>query len=325
MFRFPAAFIMSAAIALTVTGCGGGSAPPTVPTPVITAAPPPSALALSGTLTATNGGQPLEGATVLVGGASSTSDASGHYSFTFPNGTILSTFTIAGAGLLTRNGYFGSSGSRSVNIDAFLMSSFDQQYFRAIARNGFEEPADLQPLRRWTRAPMIYLRTIDDTGRSILPEVLQQVITIVTQAIPEYSNGRFGIAGIEQGTGTRVGQPGWITIDWTRNAEAICGSASVGVEGGTVLLTYDQPGCSCGSQKIRPRTVKHELGHTMGLWHTGQAADLMSGVPVSECDRNMTARELRYLDYLYRRPVGNTDPDNDPSTAVLLKTAIVVN
>jgi hypothetical protein len=44
----------------------------------------------------------------------------------------------------------------------------------------------------------------------------------------------------------------------------------------------------------------------------------MSGIGVSECDRNMTARELQFLDYLYRRPAGTTDPDHDPSSAVLL-------
>jgi hypothetical protein len=51
----------------------------------------------------------------------------------------------------------------------------------------------------------------------------------------------------------------------------------------------------------------------------------MSGIGVSECDRNMTARELQYLDYLYRRPVGNTDPDNDPSSAAQLTAVRVVN
>ena len=63
----------------------------------------------------------------------------------------------------------------------------------------------------------------------------------------------------------------------------------------------------------------------MGLWHTGQAVDLMSGLGVNECDRNITARELQYLEYIYRRPVGNTSPDNDPSSAALLLPVRVVN
>lgn len=229
---------------------------------------------------------------------------------------------MSGPGLVTRAGSFSGGSSRTLDLEAFALSGFDQAYFRAIARNGFEEPNRLQPLRRWTRAPMIYLRTVDDTGRAILPEVLQQVVVIATNSVPQYTRGRFGVAGIEQGTETRRGQAGWLTIEWTRDASEFCGFANVGQEGGGITLTYDQPGCSCGSQKIRPRTVKHELGHAMGLWHTGQAVDLMSGVGVAECDRNITPRELQYLDYVYSRAVGNTDPDSDPSSVVLLKPVV---
>ena len=281
-------------------------------------------LTLSGTITATNGGHPLPGVTVEAAAISSTTDSAGRYSLSLPAGTLGPRFAITGPGLLMRTGFLSSGGSRTVDLEAFALNGFDHAYFRSIARNGYEQPAMLQPLRRWTRAPMLYIRTVDDTGRSILPEVLQQVASIASSMVPQYTNGRFGVAGIEQGTDTRRGQAGWITVEWTRDATQICGSASVGQEGGTVI-TYDQPGCSCGSQKIRPRTVKHELGHSLGLWHTGQSVDLMSGIAVSECDRNMTARELQYLDYLYRRPVGNTDPDSDPPSAALLTPVRALN
>ena len=314
-------------VTLFVAACGGSSPAqpsPQPPTPV-TPTPPPSGLTLSGTVTATNGGHPLASVTVEAAATSSTTDSSGRYSLSLPAGTQASRFTITGPGLLTHAGFFSSGGSRTVDLEAITLGGFDHGYFRAIARNGFEQPTVLQPLRRWTRAPMLYIRTVDDTGRSILPEVLQQVVSIASSAVPQYTNGRFGVAAIEQGTDTRKGQAGWITIDWTRDATEFCGSANVGQEGGMITLTYDQPGCSCGSQKIRPRTVKHELGHSLGLWHTGQSVDLMSGIGVAECDRNMTARELQYLDYLYRRPVGNTDPDNDPSSGALLRPVRVMN
>lgn len=310
---------MAMAMALLVAGCGGSSPsqptpqPPTPPTP-----PPPQTLTLAGTVTASNGGHALTGVTVEAAAVSSTTDSSGRYSLNLPIGTQGPRFTIAGPGLLTRTGYFGNGGSRTVDLDAFALGGFDQAYFRALLRNGYSSPNALEPLRRWTRAPRIYLQTMDDTGRAILPEVLQQVVSIVSSIVPQYTHGRFGVAGFEQGTETREGLPGWITITWTREATEFCGRATVGAEGGVVELTYDQPGCSCGSQKIRHRTVKHEFGHAMGLWHSGHSADLMSGIGVSECDRNMTARELQYLDYLYRRPVGNTDPDNDPSSATFL-------
>ncbi len=247
-------------VTLFFVACGGSS--PAQPSPrqppTVTPTPPPSALTLSGTVTATNGGHPLAGVTVEAAATSSTTDSSGRYSVSLSPGTQGARFTITGLGLLTRNGFFSSGGSRTVDLEAFALDGFDHGYFCAIARNGYEQPASLQPVRRWTRAPMFYIRTVDDTGRSILPEVLQQVVSIASSAVPQYTNGRFGVAGVEQGTDTRKGQAGWITVEWTRDATQFCGSASVGQEGGTVTLTYDQPGCSCGSQKIRPRTVKHE-------------------------------------------------------------------
>ena len=310
-------------VALFGVACGSSPSQPT-PQPTPTPTPTPG-LTLSGTVTATNGGQALSGVRVEAGSVSSTTDGSGRYALTLPAGAQSPRFTLSGSGFVTRTGFFAAIGSRTVDLDLFAAGGLDQDYFRAILRNGFEQPSALQPLRRWTRAPMIYIRTIDDTGRAILPEVLQQVVSIASSVVPLYTNGRFGVAGFEQGTETRANQAGWITVDWAREANAICGRAHVGFEGGTVTLTYDQPGCSCGSQKIRPRTVKHEFGHAMGLWHSGQGVDLMSGIGVSECDRNMTARELQHLDYLYRRPVGNTDPDNDPSSGALLMPMRVVN
>jgi len=314
-------------LGLCLAACGGSA--PTQPTPQQPPAAPPTStppvMTLSGTVSATNGGRPLAAATVEAATASATTDGSGSYSLTLPAGTTGARFTVSGPGLVTHSGFLSNGGSRIVDLDSFSLDGFDQAYFRAIVRNGYEDPTALQPVRRWTRSPMLYIRTVDDTGRTILPEVVQQVVSIASSVVPMYTGGRLGVAAIEQGTGTRQGQAGWITIDWTRDASEFCGWSHVGLEGGMVTLTYDQPGCSCGSQKIRPRTVKHELGHSMGLWHTGRSQDLMSGIGVTECDRNITARELQYLDYLYRRPVGNTDPDNDPSSAARLLPIRVTN
>jgi hypothetical protein len=104
---------------------------------------------------------------VTSGAISNVTDAGGHYSLSFPVGATFSQFSISGSGLITHNGFFSNGGSRTVDLDVFTLSNFDQAYFRALARNGFEAPGTLQPIRRWTRAPMIHIRTIDDTGRAI--------------------------------------------------------------------------------------------------------------------------------------------------------------
>jgi len=320
--------LQRAFICLTLLTAACGGSPPTQPTAQPPVPTPPAFVqpvaTLTGSVTATNGGGALAGAVVEVGTLSTTTDGAGRYSL--PGGTFGSRFTVSGPGLLTHSGFLATSNaSRAVDLDAFALDRFDQDYFRAIAHNGYEAPTALQPLRRWTRSPMLYVRTIDDSGRAILPEVIQQVVTLASSLVPQYTGGRLGIAAVEQGTGMRQGQAGWITVDWIRDASKICGQAHVGQEGGMVTLTYDQPFCSCGSRKIDPSTVKHEFGHAMGLWHSGQSADLMSGFGSSKCDENMTPRELQYLDYLYRRPVGNTHPDNDPSSAARVMPIRVTN
>jgi hypothetical protein len=311
-------------VALFTVACGSSPAQPTPPpSPVLP--PPAPVVTLTGTVTATNGARALSDVRVEAASASSTTDASGRYTLNLPAGTSGPRFTISGPGLITRNGFFAGSASRTVDLDAFALDGFDQGYFRALARNGHEEPGTLQPIRRWTRAPMVYIRTIDDGGRAIPPEVLQQVANVFSSVVPVYTHGRFGIASIEQGTETRVGQPGWVTVDWVRDGSQFCGLAHVGLEGGVVTLSYDAGTCACGSQKIRPHTIKHEIGHMLGMWHTGRANTLMSGFPLVACDMNISALELQYLDYLYRRPVGNTEPDNDPSSGALLTPLRVIN
>ena len=245
--------LQRALLCLTLLSAACGGSPPTQPTAQPPVVVPPAAIPpvpmLTGIVTATNGERPLAGAAVEVGTVSGTTDVDGRYSLSLPGGTSGSRFTVSGSGLLTHSGFLTNGGSRAVDLDAFALDRFDQAYFRAIARDGFEGPGALQPLRRWTRSPMIYIRTVDDTGRPILPEVLQQVVTIASSVVPQYTGGRFGVAAIEQGTGTRLGQAGWITVEWSRDASEFCGWAHVGLEGGRVMLTYDQPGCSCGSQK----------------------------------------------------------------------------
>lgn len=299
-------------MALSVTSCGSES--PMRPSPV---PPVASTYTVTGTLRATNGGLPLSGVMVGMGSVESLTDGAGAFVLTFPVGTATMGYRVSGAGVLARQGWF-SSASRVLDVEAFGGAGFDASYYQAIAHDGADHPGALSPIRRWTQAPMIYLQTVDDRGQSVDLRTLQLVEELYRVAMPALTGGRLAPVSIERGTESRVGQAGWLTVRWTHPVD-YCGTADVGLEGGMVEYAYQQPGCTCQGFGIRPRTVKHELGHAMGLWHTGRSEDLMDGSPTGECDHPVTAREQQYADFIYRRPVGNRDPDTDPATSVLLQ------
>lgn len=306
---------------LLTIACGSSS--PTAPTP----APPvplpaPTTFTLSGTLTATNGGQPLSGALIEAGGASATTDSAGRYVLALS--ISASSFAVSGSGILTRHGYFQSGLSRTADLDVFG-AGFDAAYFRQLAHDGYDHPEALVPIARWTTAPRVYLRTVDDAGTPMNADTLNMTEAILTTTASQWTGGTFGLASVERGTETRAGQVGWITVAWLHAADSMCGWANVAASGGTIELHYRTPGCGCNGLQIAPRTVKHELGHAMGLWHSSTTTDVMYGKNLLTCDAEPSAREQQYAGYLYRRPIGNTDPDTDPIGAFHLTPSRVVD
>lgn len=276
----------------------------------VAVAPPAqtAAVALSGTVRATNGTQPLAGATVSVGQASATTDGAGRYSLSVAPWAAM-TLAVSGAGLVQRRVSAAIS-----DIDAIVEGSgFDLGFYRQFARNGFESPTRLQPIKRLERAPLIYLKTVDQSGAPIDAAQLDSASATIIDAAPQWAGGRFGIAGIERGTGTKEGVSGYITIRWINSTERICGQSNVGTDGGYIDLAYRSPyPCGCGSLHVRPYVVRHELGHAFGFWHTDSPSDVMGPV-FAGCDQPLSPRERYHAVIAYSRPVGNTDPDTDPA------------
>ena len=266
---------------------------------------------------ATNGGHPLGGVTADIDGRTTLSDDNGAFRFEWQR--VASQLAVAGQLTLTsernvpRTLTLNVNLSRDVVVDAIALDGgFDLEYYRRFVRNGFEEPGTLQPLRRWTSAPMIYLKTVDEAGEPIDPITLDTVSAALSSSAEAWTGGRFGLAGIERGTETRVGVTGWITVRWPNPApDANCGRAQVGVDGGWIELHHLTRNCGCRGSRMRPCTAKHELGHAMGYWHTGHAGDVMVGGPVSVCDSQASDRERLHAAIAYSRPRGNVDPDTD--------------
>jgi hypothetical protein len=154
-------------LALVTAGCSKSA--PVAPTS--TSAPPDAPYALSGTLTTTNGGTAVSGAAIAANGATTTTDAAGGYALMLPvTGPPTLSITITGIGLVTRQSYVAATGARSVNWDAINEGGFDMSLYRALVRNSLES-STLEPLRRWTRNPNIYLQTTGiDTATLVMVE-----------------------------------------------------------------------------------------------------------------------------------------------------------
>jgi hypothetical protein len=294
-----------------VAACGGGSSStPSAPTP-------PPRIRLSGRVTATGTDHAIADLAVTLNtGQAARTDGNGAFSFEFTQTDFaVNRLALDGPSIVTREVGLTPPSPREITLDAIeAQPPFDLQFYRILVRNAFES-TDIQPLRRWVQSPMIYIRTVDDTDASIPSANIDLVAAVLADTVPRWTNQRLSVAGVASGTETREGQPGWLTVKWSV-AEGRCGRAQIGTDGGYIELRSPfGSNCTCNGL-IRTRTIRHELGHALGFWHTGTVTDLMSGLSVSLCDQLPSARELYHANIAYSRPVGNVDPDNDtPSSS----------
>jgi hypothetical protein len=320
--------------ALFCAACGSSASSPAAPatTSTVTTTPPSSSntIVTTGHVIATNGGQPLPALSVdLAGKGTTATDGGGTFRISTTGGGS-ARLMLTGANIVPRSLVLSLNGTRDVNVDAIaLTEGFDAAFYRELVRDAFETPSDIQPLRRWTRTPSVYLKTVDEAGEAIHGPTLDLIEATVKDAVPQWTSGKLAVPTVQRGTATREGQSGWITIKFpATQATDSCGRAQVAVDGGWIELSYHVPisapiNCRVDGAVVAPLVVRHEIGHALGFFHTSDQGDVMWGGSWSNPNLTPSLRELTAAAIAYSRPVGNVDPDSDPSSAVKLTTIAV--
>jgi hypothetical protein len=236
--------------------------------------------------------------------------------------------TVSGSNIVSRDLWIGwQNGSRTdVTIEAIRNAPpFSMEFYRNFVRGTYDQPGAPYAVLRWMDSPRFYVKTIDQNGRAIEPEVLQVVREALGRAVTSFTGGRLAAAAIETGTETRPSAVGWINVDIRRdsNERSVCGFANIGANPGSITLNNDV--CSCGSNKIPGALVMHEVGHALGFFHVPDRNSVMYPFLPGDCPAGtLSASEHYHAAIAYSRPRGNVDPDDDPSTTQAITAPVLV-
>jgi hypothetical protein len=318
----------TAAVALAAAGCQG-------PSPRSSGLPAPSvgggtgSGTLSGNLTSYTTGAPVAGATLRLGGSVALSDAAGAFTLTGTPTAGQAVMTAVLPGYVYRGVAFDLSPSRAgLVLDVIPDAApFSLTFYRQFVRNA-AFGAVMEPLRRWTANPNFYFQQLTlDTNLRVPDTILNAIQANFVQSIPELSGGRFTAGTFESGDQARPSADGWVNVVFFQTTP-LCGPGAIGcstVGGntGTMTIRYDpnMPTASslnpynCSS--IALAVADHEITHTMGYWHTTDV--LVDTLSTTGCPGSGRPEHTRYhANVAYSRPVGNLDPDVDPTTSAQL-------
>src|SRR5262245_17927244 len=184
---------------LVVVACGGSAPGLGAPSPM----PAPSGTwRITGTVVDTLSGDAVSGATLSFSGATPIPvTTGGAWTLEGTGASANQAVTISAPGYITRETTvrWDSSGRNGVRLDVIAdRAPFMLPFFRQLARNGFEEPDALKPIRRWTRAPNFYVDARNpETQQPLSSTEVAAIQNAIRQAVPQVTGGQFEAGTIE--------------------------------------------------------------------------------------------------------------------------------
>ena len=266
-------------------------------------------------------GAPISGASVAFAKLSTvTSNATGEWTMTGTGPVDMSQpLKVSAPGYITHDTRVRWQSDGRTNLDILLFrdaAPYSLAFYRDIVRNAFEAPDHLEPLRRWTVQPNFYIDTFNPkTSQPIDAAELALVVNAIQQSVPQLTGGGFTAGTIESGNGARAPRAGYVNLSFSYEPKSdYCGYSEVGTNPGAIVINYDRCASVCGSLKVSPEVVSHEVGHAMGFWHT-KADGLMSATAFHGCaTASFSPDERLHARLAYLRPPGNLDVDVDPDS-----------
>lgn len=313
-------------VAALGASCGDANGPP--PAPPTAPTPPTNAQTwtYAGRVVANQTQAPVAGALIQpAAGPAAVTGAGGAFAIQIASDTDPA-IAIDAPGMLPRQTTFAGGQDRSdLEIDLIsLAPPFSLDFYRQLARNAFDAPnGPRQRISRWTQPPNFFIKTTDQDGLAVEQARIDKVIASIRNIVPQATAGRFEAGTIETSPDDRPPQPGWIRVLFRSDPDfTSCGTATVGANPGLVNLSVNCSGDPIGGppdQGPSAFVVAHEVGHAMGFWHVAEGlmgrfgSGVQPGASPPQMRYDMTDIEKHHAAIIYSRPVGNADPDVDPS------------
>lgn len=288
----------------------------------------------AGKVVGTINGNALSGIKVTIGGKSTTTGLDG--TFRLDNvGSGRLAVVLSGSAVYTRTAAANTADGRSVLLDAIeTNSSFSLKFYRELARGNHPNEGDMYPIHRWTNStpPTFYINT--NAQAALDGEINQQTIDVVKQVldevVPVFSGNYYSALPVK----TRYFATLNSFAQIPENSIVISFDDTL-VDIGAYGITITNPdfvtpvGTSINKaahfildseQFYKSGTnptaialneiIAHELGHGFGYRHASALPTVM--YPADEYGGLYSSYDQIHMAVMYRRPVGNTDIDNDP-------------